>query len=210
MSGSEIAQFLVILPVLLLSLAAHELAHASVATALGDPTPRAMGRMTFNPLAHLDPFGTIVLVVSYFLPGGVMFGWAKPVQFDPRHLPRRGESLVAVAGPFTNFVLALLCGVAVALLDSVSLTAADLFWRAYVLNMTLAILNILPIPPLDGWRTITGLLPLRAREVTDRFLPYESYIFIVFFLVLWRFPGFFASIFLPPMRAVASLLGFAV
>ena len=211
MSSDLIKEFIVILPVLLVSLVAHELAHAAVATAFGDPTPRATGRMTLNPLAHLEIFGTLMLVVTFFVSqGSFFFGWAKPVQIDPRYLDRQygAQSLVAAAGPFTNVVLAVICGLLVQVFQSSSAFAANAFYTAFMLNMVLAVLNILPVPPLDGWRVVTGLLPVEVRAATtDRLLPYESYVFIVLFFVLWRFPAVFQAIFVPPMRAMANLLG---
>jgi Zn-dependent protease len=211
LSSQLIKEFLVILPVLLVSLVAHELAHAAVATALGDPTPRATGRMTLNPLAHLELFGTLMLVLTFFVSqGSFFFGWAKPVQIDPRYLDRRwgSQALVAAAGPFTNLVLAAICGLLVKVFESSSAFAANAFYTAFMLNMVLAVLNILPVPPLDGWRVVTGLLPVDVRvATTDRLAPYESYVFIVLFFVLWRFPAVFQAIFVPPMQWMAGILG---
>lgn len=209
MNWELVRQFLVILPVLLVSLAAHELAHAASATVLGDPTPRAEGRVTLNPIAHLDVFGTLMLVLTYFVSqGGFFFGWAKPVHIDPRYLARRrgSEAIVAVSGPATNFLLAVVCGALVKVLLPVSVFAAEAFYLAFMLNVVLAVLNILPVPPLDGWRVVTGLLPQGARSLTDRIAPYETYVFILFFVVLWRFPQAFSAIFEPPLEFLSDLL----
>jgi Zn-dependent protease len=149
--------FLLLLPIVVASLALHELAHAYVAWKLGDPTAREQGRLTLNPIAHLDPLGTLMFALTALL-AGVPFGWAKPVPVDPRNFrrPKEGMALVAVAGPAMNFVLAL---VALAVLRHAELDgrAFNVVALGYLVNVILGLFNLIPVPPLDGSR-IVGVL----------------------------------------------------
>ena len=149
--------FLLLLPIVVASLALHELAHAYVAWKLGDPTAREQGRLTLNPIAHLDPLGTLMFALTALL-AGVPFGWAKPVPVDPRNFrrPKEGMALVAVAGPAMNFVLAL---VALAVLRHAELDgrAFNVVALGYLVNVILGVFNLIPVPPLDGSR-IVGVL----------------------------------------------------
>ncbi|QIA27072.1 site-2 protease family protein [Thermaerobacter sp. PB12/4term] len=143
---------LVAAPGLLLALVLHEYAHARVAHQLGDPTPRAMGRLTLDPLAHLDPVGTLLLVVFGF-------GWARPVPVNPWHFrnPLAGMALVAAAGPLTNLALAYLTLVAWYLWQPAGLVGEAVTHIA-VINVYLAVFNLIPIPPLDGSRVLRAVL----------------------------------------------------
>lgn len=146
--------FLARVPGLLAAIVVHEYAHAKVADVLGDPTPRAMGRLTLNPLRHLDPIGLIMLWVFGF-------GWARPVQVNPYNFPdpRRGMMLVAVAGPLTNIVLAYISLVFMHLgIGAGGFPGLVLRW-SYLFNLWLAVFNLIPIPPLDGSKILAGLLP---------------------------------------------------
>jgi Zn-dependent protease len=149
--------FLLLLPIVVVSLSLHELAHAYVAWRLGDPTAKEQGRLTLNPIAHLDPLGTLMFALTALL-AGVPFGWAKPVPVDPRYFrrPKEGMALVAVAGPAMNFVLAL---VALAVLRHAGLDgrAFEVVALAYLVNVILGLFNLIPVPPLDGSR-IVGVL----------------------------------------------------
>ncbi|SMB98451.1 Zn-dependent protease (includes SpoIVFB) [Thermanaeromonas toyohensis ToBE] len=145
------------IPALLLALAFHEYAHGKVAYLLGDPTPKYQGRLTLNPLAHLDLLGTLLLIVAGF-------GWAKPVQVNPFYFQmdrRKGMMLVALAGPLMNLVLAYLGAVAWRLSGSWGWRGDFLFAffnLLVVYNVVLAVFNLLPIPPLDGSRILAGLV----------------------------------------------------
>lgn len=151
---SRLELFLWLVPLLVTSMVLHELAHAVVATRLGDPTPREHGRLTLNPVSHLDPLGTAMFGITYWL-SSFMFGWAKPVLVQPGHFrrPKEGMALVAVAGPLTNFAIAL---VVVAVLIHVELSdrAFEVLALLYQVNVILGVFNLLPVPPLDGSRIV--------------------------------------------------------
>lgn len=159
--------FLFWLGALVIAITIHEFAHAWAAERLGDPTPRLMGRLTLNPLAHLDPLGTLMLLIA-------RFGWGKPVQFDPFNLrhPRRDGALISLAGPVSNLILALVCSIMISLLFSYrvplisySIIGLFVYWLIgllqplVVLNVILAVFNLIPIHPLDGYKIVGGILP---------------------------------------------------
>jgi Zn-dependent protease len=183
LSDQSIHGFLLLAPVFIISLTLHELAHALVAYRLGDRTAKEMGRLTLNPIAHMDPLGSLILVVTYF-GGSFLFGWAKPVPVDPRNLrtsPQVGMALVGAAGPATNFVLALISG---AVLAHSQLTGDAFSIAAYSLeiNVILGVFNLFPIPPLDGSRVIGGFMP---RDVYARWAALDQYgMFAVFGLFI--------------------------
>jgi Zn-dependent protease len=157
---------------LVLSLTVHEWAHAYSARRLGDDTAERQGRLTLNPISHIDPIGTLLLP---FL--GVPFGWAKPVPFDPTRFRRdvdmrTGTAIVAVAGPLSNLVLAVFCIVVYGLMlrFSVENDALEVLLRnGFFLNIVLALFNMLPIPPLDGSRLAEWLMPRALRPQWERF-----------------------------------------
>ena len=187
-------------PALLFSLSFHELAHAWVATRLGDATPRRQGRLTLSPLAHLDPFGSVVfpgiaLVLNALGVPAPFFGWAKPVEFVPANFTRRvslwqGTALCALAGPGSNLLLALLSAPALrlAVLFAPHLLAGrSLLWDAIELmislNVMLAFFNLVPVPPLDG----SHLWPRAWSDVKEFVQRYAFFLFIAVFFV--RLPG---------------------
>ncbi len=189
-------RFLVTLPLLLVSLVIHELAHGWAAWKLGDPTAKLHGRLTLDPLKHLDVWGTVALVVTFVGSGGsFFFGWAKPVPVDPRYFkdPQRGMMLVGAAGPAANFALALVAAGLVWLTYTWSLFAAQALALAFVLNVVLGVINLIPIPPLDGSRVVGGFLPhdLYLRWVDlDR---YGSYVFMGLLVVMLAAPQVFQA-----------------
>lgn len=178
-----IIQFLITLPALLVSLVFHELAHGYVAWRLGDPTARQSGRLTLNPLKHLDPFGTLVLFITYFgSAGSMLFGWARPVPVNPGYFrsPQHGMALVGLAGPATNLAIA---GAAALLLNfwlpSDDLLLAVIF-RVFQLNLILMVFNLMPVPPLDGSRVVGGLM---NRQTYVRWMRLDQY-GMIFMMVL--------------------------
>ena len=173
------------LPVLL-AITVHEASHGYAARALGDRTAEMLGRLSLNPLRHIDPLGTVVLPIVLLVLGGFLFGWAKPVPVAMRNLknPRRDMALVAIAGPFSNGLMAI--GWALLLKFVLTQDPSEGLWTGLRLmcvagisiNIVLMVLNLLPLPPLDGGRVLTGLLPERAARVLDRVEPYGLMILI--------------------------------
>lgn len=203
----------VILP-LVFAIVFHEVAHGRVAQMLGDPTAAERRRLSLNPLRHVDPMGTIFLPGALMLLGLPVFGWAKPVPVDYRrlHNPKRDMAFVAAAGPVTNLLLAAVAAVAIGLLvRSLDVQAAPSFWVGFVgdnlknfliINVSLAIFNLLPLPPFDGSRILRGLLPMGGARVLDRIEPIGIPLFMIVFIVLpWLIPGLHLvdRIILPPI-----------
>ena len=194
--NSLVVQFLIISPLLLVSLVLHELAHGWVAWKLGDPTAKELGRLTLNPIKHLDTWGTIMLAVTFIgSQGSFFFGWAKPVPVDPRHFrdPQRGMMLVGAAGPAANFALALVAAGLIWLTYTWSPFLADALFMLFVLNVILMAINLVPIPPLDGSRVLGGFLP---RDVYLRWVDldrYGNYVFMGLLVVMLAAPQVFQS-----------------
>jgi Zn-dependent protease len=190
---------------LLFAMVLHEYAHGWVAFRCGDPTAKIQGRLTMNPLAHIDPFGTVILpLLCLAMPGGFILGWAKPVPIDPRcmHQPRRDMALVAAAGPAMNFALAIGSAILFAFLLSIEPTIGSFWsksentsppdtWQAMLLlpiavmavysvliNILLMLFNLLPLPPLDGGRVLTSLLPPTVAGALMRVEPYGMFILL--------------------------------
>jgi Zn-dependent protease len=211
--AQQIAAWL--MPVLL-AITVHETAHGLAARHFGDRTAQMLGRLTLNPLKHIDPIGTILVPgLMLLLPGGFVFGWAKPVPVDWRNFkrPKQDMAWVAAAGPAANLLMAL----AWALLARIALTLPADNWIALPLlfmgvagifiNTILMVLNLLPLPPLDGGRVLTGLLPGPYAYQFARIEPYGFWILIILLItgvlgvVLWPF----VSMFLQMMAAVAGM-----
>lgn len=173
---------------LIFAITVHEAAHGWVADRLGDKTARMLGRITLNPLKHIDWLGTIIVPMAMFALTGFLFGWAKPVPVNPRNLhnPRRDMAIVAAAGPGVNLVMALIWSLlallGTALLRSLPEVALPLVFMSAAgvfINVILMALNLLPLPPLDGGRVVTGLLPLDWARKYARIEPYGLPILVV-------------------------------
>ncbi len=176
--------------ILIASLSFHEAAHAWAADRLGDPTARMLGRLTLNPLAHIDWIGTVLFPLVGMLSGLPLIGWAKPVPVDTRNLkaPRRDFAIVAVAGPVSNLVLAL--GAGLVLKASGGLVpegGATMFTSALALavflNVLLAIFNMLPVPPLDGGNVLAGIVPESVARLIDQMRPYGFFLLYALLLL---------------------------
>lgn len=175
-----------ILPILF-AITIHEVAHGWVADMRGDHTARMMGRLTLNPIKHIDLLGTIILPILFFVTTGFMFGWAKPVPVNSRNLkkPRSDMALVALAGPLSNIAMALFWGFVAKLGLSFDLSISDAMIMmgriGIIVNLVLALLNLIPIPPLDGSRVVSACLPPRLSYSYDKI---ERFGFIILILLL--------------------------
>jgi Zn-dependent protease len=198
--------------VLVFSLTVHESAHAWAADRLGDPTARALGRISLNPLVHADPIGTLLFPLIGLLTHAPIIGWAKPVPVSTWRFsnPRRDYLLVAAAGPASNLTLALVAAVALRLLPAAVPEAAGLrllepaatiVYAVLVINLLLAIFNMLPIPPLDGGTVLAGLLPERVAAGFGRLRPYG---FVLLYVLM--FSGGFSVVVGIPYRYMLSWL----
>ncbi len=192
--------------ILLMSLSVHEAAHAWAADRLGDPTARQLGRITLNPLAHIDWIGTVLFPLMAMFSGLPLIGWAKPVPVNWQNLrhPRRDFAIVAAAGPASNLMLAVLCAlILTAVAGGVfgSSMTALMLGRAVFLNVMLAVFNMIPVPPLDGGNVASGLLPESIARVFDQMRPWG-------FLILYAlmFSGVLGEFVFPIADAIAGLL----
>ena len=198
----------------LFAITLHEAAHGWVASKLGDPTARQLGRITLNPIKHIDPIGTIAVPLLLVTMSGFIIGWAKPVPVDPRHFkqPLLDMALVALAGPVSNFIMA--CGWALLITLSKTLLA-DASYAVYLLqmgkagmtiNIILMVLNMLPIPPLDGGRVVAGVMPKDMALSFMRIEPFGMWIILALLVtgvlgkILWpvvlRFDAIISAIFI--------------
>ncbi len=180
---------LITLVILIFSAILHEIAHGYVAERLGDPTARLMGRLTLNPRSHIDPFMSVLLPLMLIISGSpVIFGAAKPVPVDPFNLRdgRRDMALVALAGPMTNILLAILAGVLLKISGITPLS--DILLAAARINLLLAIFNLIPIPPLDGSKVFSLILP--EKEAAAYLSLGSVGMLIIFFLLLFPVAGF--------------------
>lgn len=208
-------QFAISAVPILIAITFHEASHGYVANRLGDRTAAAMGRLTLNPLAHIDPVGTVLmpLFLLIFTNGQFVFGYAKPVPINPYNFddPRKGMAISAAAGPATNIVLAvasvllikLVVSPASAFVPEAVLVPVFLMLRYSILiNVVLAVFNLIPVPPLDGGRVAVGLLPRRQAMALSRLEPYGMIIVIA--LVVTGIAGLFMR---PVMNMLFSILG---
>lgn len=197
------------LPVLF-AITVHEAAHGWMADRLGDRTARMLGRVTLNPLKHIDPIGTVVVPLATFLLTGFLFGWAKPVPIDGRnlHSPRRDMALVALAGPASNLIMALIWGVVIrvglSLWDQSQWLALPLVYMGaagVLINVILMALNLFPLLPLDGGRVLSSLLPPRWALRLSRIEPYGLILLLVLLVT-----GVLGAVLMPVILGTIGIL----
>lgn len=217
MGSFNIMITLLTLPGVILAMSFHEFAHAFAADRLGDPTPRNQGRLTLDPLKHIDPAGIFLLIFAHI-------GWGKPVQINPNNFSKvsksKGETIVALAGPLMNFVLALVLTVIyyliLVILPSTNLLNSiesinvmnviiTIIYYAIVVNIGLGVFNLIPIPPLDGSKIFLKLLPWKAQRWIDNNLQIISIIFLVLFIT-----GVLGYITTPVISVILNGLDFIV
>ena len=197
-------EFLIPLVILIFSAVLHEIMHGAVADKLGDPTARIMGRLTLNPIPHLDPLMSILLPALLVFSGSpIIFGAAKPVPVNPIHFkdPKKDMALTALAGPLTNIALALISAQIIRFLPLDPIIDSFLF-LVVIYNLMLSIINLIPIPPLDGSKVLAAILP---DELARAYLSIQQFgIFILFFLLFFPIGGFSLG------RLIGNLIFFAV
>lgn len=185
---NALLSLLLTLPAVLIAITFHEFAHAFAADKLGDDTPRRQGRLTLNPLSHLDVVGSIMLVFAGF-------GWGKPVEINPRNFNRnvdmsKGEAIVSIAGPVMNFILSILFAILYFTIkkfapefaiQQIGMIILALIQTTIIINVGLGVFNLIPLPPLDGSKVLKHFLPYNSREWFDRY----SQVFYIVFVILW-------------------------
>ncbi len=191
MQEFDIIQAVFSIAILVFSVVAHEVSHGYMAQYLGDPTARLAGRLTMNPAKHIDPVGSILVpIVTALMPGGFVFGWAKPVPYNPYNLrdQKWGDAKVALAGPLTNLGIAFIFGMFLRFYGANMVASMGSMVQLIVLiNIFLAIFNLVPIPPLDGSKVLLNALPLRYRYIGDYLERYALVLIIIFIFFLWKF-----------------------
>ncbi|KKT74901.1 MAG: Peptidase M50 [Parcubacteria group bacterium GW2011_GWB1_44_7] len=175
--------------ILVMSVVIHEVSHGYAAEILGDPTARLQGRLTLNPLKHLDPVGSIIVPLLTSL-SGFTFGWAKPVPYNPHNLRNQkwGELAVAGAGPLANILLVIIFGLLIRFAGATfGADFANIAAVIIVINLVLAIFNLIPVPPLDGSKILWAFLPERFRQARESMERYSFLLVIVVIFTIWQF-----------------------
>lgn len=197
---------------LIMSIVLHEMAHGYAANSLGDPTARLQGRLSPNPLVHIDPLGSVIIPALLLLSSsGILFGWAKPVPYNPYNLTNQkwGEAIVAVAGPATNIGIALVFALLIRFADVLTLNAIFVELAAYIvyMNILLAFFNMIPFPPLDGSKILPVFLPFSLQMSYQSFVrAMEGYGFLVTIVFIFVFIQLFMGPFSQVVGSVFELM----
>lgn len=208
----SLIELLLTLPGVLIAITFHEFAHAYAADKLGDDTPRMQGRLNLNPMSHMDPFGIFMLIFAHI-------GWGKPVEINPRNFDKKvsmsaGEAIVAFAGPLMNFILAIIFTIlfyaittfaSTFIFTTVGKVIISMVNYTIVVNIGLAVFNLIPIPPLDGSKILRNFLPYNARDWLDK----NNHIFYIIFLIIW-ITDLASYIINPIINVIISGLDFAI
>lgn len=183
--------FIFSIAILIVSVVIHEVCHGIAALSQGDATAKYEGRLTLNPLAHIDPIGSIVVPLLLYLTGtGILLGWAKPVPVNPYNFRNRrvGEFIVAFAGPLSNICIALISGLTLRFFaDALPSATAQILVITTLTNLVLAIFNLVPVPPLDGSKIVFSLLPAHLEHIREGIERYGLIFSLFFVFFLWRF-----------------------
>lgn len=218
-SGESILTLVIILVVVLFSMVLHELAHGWVAYKLGDDTAKDDGRLTLNPLKHLDPVMSFLIPILMFFSGGPIFGGAKPVPVDTRNLKHGawGMALVAAAGPLTNFLIALVGFLIGYWTGVLGFAEGGLFYannlggliavEVLMVNLGFGIFNLIPIPPLDGSRILYALAPDPVRDLMEKM---ENFGLVIVFAIVVLFPSFLSNVMGGALDGILAFLRFIV
>ncbi|PZT89476.1 MAG: site-2 protease family protein [Citromicrobium sp.] len=208
---------LILIPCLIIAIVFPQVAHGWTALALGDTTARDKGRLTLNPIRHVDPIGTLIVPGALALMGGPVFGWAKPVPVNQRRLdnPRYGMMAVAAAGPGTNILLALIgavvFGIAAGMLANWGASVPEWMMTAFgafiLINAFLALFNLLPIPPFDGSHIVGGLMPRRWAHHWQKLQAMGMLLLVILIAATWAFPDarWIENTILPPVEWLTGL-----
>lgn len=199
----EFIQSIFSVAILIFSVVAHEVSHGYMAQYLGDPTARLAGRLTMNPVKHIDPLGSVIVpLLTIISQTGFVFGWAKPVPYNPYNLrdQKWGDSKVALAGPMTNFAIALVFAFIIRMGGEFFTPAMQhLMVEIVLINIILAVFNVVPIPPLDGSKLLANALPFRYQYIYQYLERYSLVLILFFAFFLWK-------LFLPLIYGILGLL----
>ena len=208
LAGIDFTEIFILMAVLVASLSVHEAAHAWAANQLGDPTARRLGRLSLNPAVHVDLVGTVLFPLVALTTGLPLIGWAKPVPVDFRHLrsPRRDFAVIAAAGPISNVLMALVGAAVLGAFGGLDAAraggfAAGILVQFVMLNVLLAVFNMVPVPPLDGGNVLMGVLPANGAILIDRLRPFG---FILLYVLMLT--GVLSAIMRPVQRFVLGWL----
>lgn len=198
-------EFIFQIAVLIMSIVIHEVAHGYAARYYGDLTAEYEGRLTLNPIKHIDPVGSVFVPLLSYLFGGFVFGWAKPVPYNPYNLKpgRWPEAFVALAGPLSNIGLAVVFGLLLRLMENPSLSFVTITAGIVYINVLLAVFNLMPVPPLDGSKLLFALFPEKIYKLRSFFERYGLVLVLFFILFVWQLIAPLVSIFFTFLTGLA-------